>query len=360
MDIQEFLAIQQQKLTGQQPPLLYNPVTKSFSSANPDSESMKTAASGAGVGQGLTMGWGDELSGLGGAAVNKIKQLMHMSGASNETVQAAYQRIRDEQRASNTGLQNANPFRYGVGQLVGAALPVIASGGGSLPVIMGKGAALGATTGAGNANNVSDIPQEAAIQGGIGAALPGVAGAVGKVAPIVGNLVKKVVDNYGDAKTVGGAAIGGALFGNTVVGGVVGNALKNEIKNVSVPTAQNIAQQDHTNKLLVFDDPEVYGPALRLMSKASDVWDKGQNIVGNVAKSTGAVIGAAADKAASSLQTSNPAISDWIRQTLGDGTPAAQQALPEPVKIDKSAANVIEDENGKYITTDSGQKIKID
>lgn len=151
-----------------------------------------------GGGQGLSLGFGDELTGA-------VESLF---------TDKTYDQSRDEARAANRAAREANPWTYTGGDVVGSILPVLASGGEGL---MARGAAklapttikglmaLGAAQGAGysEANDVPgmlrDMGVGSVIAGGVGTLAKG-AGALAK------NLRAPVLEDI--AQTRGAKALG--------------------------------------------------------------------------------------------------------------------------------------------------------
>jgi hypothetical protein len=110
-----------------------------------------------GLGQGLTLGFSDEISGAGAALkeavlpsdFNKDKGIL-------ERAKDAYVGVRDGVREANNESQKDHPGWYGGTELAGAVAPIIATGG-ALTTAMGTKAALtplstGAITSLGNSN----------------------------------------------------------------------------------------------------------------------------------------------------------------------------------------------------------------
>jgi hypothetical protein len=164
-----------------------------------------------GASQGVSLGLGDEMAGLSGAAGHMIgsdirrlqegqflDSLMAPKERFDEWV-AAYQRNRDDIRNVNKRAKEAHGYAYGAGE-IGGSMPLALSGTGVVNAI-GTNAIQGGIRGVGEseATDASGLIQDAAE----GAALGGVAGGVGygvgkavqKVAaPIAGKLLGREVD----------------------------------------------------------------------------------------------------------------------------------------------------------------------
>lgn len=169
-----------------------------------------------GAGQGISMGWGDELSGL--AAVNNAASPMDLVGGLvrlgaeraapsifGRSGTERYNRAVEESRAANRAAQEQFPWTYLGGQVAGgigsgAALPgVNVVRGASLlhraANGMATGAAYGALTGVGEADNASQIPGNVARGVGIGAG-------VGLAAPVAATGLANIYGRVAERVTV--------------------------------------------------------------------------------------------------------------------------------------------------------------
>lgn len=144
-----------------------------------------------GGGQGLSLGFSDELTGA-------LESLF---------TDKTYDQSRDEARAANKRAQEANPWTYGGGEVAGAVLPAVLSGGESIlaPTTIKGMAALGAVNAAGTSEE-SEVPgllRDMAIGGTIGAG----AGAAGKLVSKGASMLR--ADELADvAQTRGAKALG--------------------------------------------------------------------------------------------------------------------------------------------------------
>jgi hypothetical protein len=126
-----------------------------------------------GVKQGVTMGFGDEITGALEAAVTS----------------KTYKQARDEARAADKAAKEANPVTFGLGQIFGgvgtAVVPVGAAAkiGTGVAAAAARGAGAGIVAGAGEseAETVPEMVQDAAKGGLVGAAAGGALGGLAKV-----------------------------------------------------------------------------------------------------------------------------------------------------------------------------------
>lgn len=131
----------------------------------------KAASLAAGIGQGATFRFGDEL--LGGLAMAGSQDPYGLS------VGTSYTGVRDAARGADAAAREANPLTYLLGEMAGGlstagvgALGAVGRTALNLPALaklLGIGAGFGATAGAGEAENLGDVPAAA----GIGAAVGG-------------------------------------------------------------------------------------------------------------------------------------------------------------------------------------------
>lgn len=137
----------------------------------------------ASVARGITLGSNDEILG-GVSAAGKL-----LTGDTN--VRQNYRAARDAIRAHDQTAQAAHPNITIAGQLAGGFAPLIATGGASSGVglanVLKQGALYGALQGAGDAKELSDIPKDAAIGGGIGALGGAVLHGAGKGLGVIAN-----------------------------------------------------------------------------------------------------------------------------------------------------------------------------
>lgn len=149
-------------------------------------------AFGRGVGQGASLGFGDEAGGSFSAAQQEIARHPEMLGVPDADLYATagarnedYTQARDQGRAENDAAQKEHPWLYGAGQVAGAAPVAAATGGGGWARLIGTGAALGATSGLGDskAEDAGGLAKDTAVSGGVGALLPAAFLGLGKAIP---------------------------------------------------------------------------------------------------------------------------------------------------------------------------------
>jgi hypothetical protein len=173
-------------------------------------------ALGRGAVQGATLGFGDELSGLGGALgtmagsspiVQARDPALQAKLERGPTFGQAYRETRDEARAANEAARAAHPWLYGGAEIAGSALPMAAGGMAAKAAGMAVGpvagsAATGAAMAAGGSN--ADLTQgeggqfaiDTGIGAGVGAVIPPVVDVAGagarKLGQGAGALIRKL------------------------------------------------------------------------------------------------------------------------------------------------------------------------
>lgn len=191
---------------------------------------------GRGMVSGGTLGFDDEIGGLSGAAVQGVNAAYRtLSGQdpsawSDLDLADEYAQARDEVRADKAAAEEANPWTYGAGSLVGGAVTTAAPGIAALSAVpkgagtltkMAVGARSGAATGAlagagaseadlteGDVEGVArDTLRGAEMGGGVGAAIPGAMWLGGKGYDIAKYLAGKGYDlgKWGGQRVLGGA-----------------------------------------------------------------------------------------------------------------------------------------------------------
>lgn len=163
----------------------------------------------AGVGQGGTFGFGDEIYGalasisepIQDAVRSQLFDLMnpeyagYYASAREEIGPRSYEQYRDDARGINAAAQEANPWTYGAAE-IGTGLAGGLAGGAraaagqafkaAVPRLAGVGAAYGGVSGAGfsDADTAAGVAGDTALGAGVGAvlgtALPGAGAAIGK------------------------------------------------------------------------------------------------------------------------------------------------------------------------------------
>lgn len=130
--------------------------------------------------QGATLGFSDELSGAGSAALGALK------GKSLDEIKDIYKKSRDESRTANEAAESAHPALYTTGSIGGSLLPAVLSGGlgeaaegasalSRLGSAAKTGAAIGAVNGLGDSNADLTSGSPSALGSAAGSALGGAA-----------------------------------------------------------------------------------------------------------------------------------------------------------------------------------------
>lgn len=128
-----------------------------------------------GAAQGLSFGLRDEAAGALQNPLGGLKEIANKFGAdfSDEDVDS-YKKERDESRRLDLEAKEANPISFGTGQVGGAIVPTLLTGGaGGIGALAAQGAVQG--LGTSEAEDLGGLAEDAAIGGSIGAA-SGVAG----------------------------------------------------------------------------------------------------------------------------------------------------------------------------------------
>lgn len=162
----------------------------------------------AGAGQGISMGFGDELSGAAGYLAGKLGLVPDMG----------YEYYREGARAQDKAAQEANPKTYGGSQLAGGISTLVIPGLGAAKTIKGAaglGAGMGAATGIG-ASEADLLSAQMAKDAALGAAIGGGSGAAGQKIgqAIVGSkavtdAINKIADRFAVKATGATAAEAG-------------------------------------------------------------------------------------------------------------------------------------------------------
>ena len=160
-------------------------------------------ALGRGAAQGASLGFADELAGAGKTAMQYLSDQMYgKRPKSIDDMVAEYKRNRDEYRAGDIAAKEKHPWLYNGGQLGGSVATAFIPWMGALNVSkgatglnflaqsVGKGALQGALAGAGEANELSDVPEQAERGAKWGAAMGALVPAVNKVAGAVGDKLR--------------------------------------------------------------------------------------------------------------------------------------------------------------------------
>lgn len=154
------------------------PAAKAAVAAPVDEGPTAGDAIGHGLGQGATLGFGDEINGAIQAVGDKVTG--RSPGAS---LRELYKRNRDTFRREDAAAKDAHPWAYGGAELAGSIPTSFVPGlnvgkGAGLAATVGKTALAGGLTGMGTSN--ADTARGLAIDTGVGTALGGGLGAAGK------------------------------------------------------------------------------------------------------------------------------------------------------------------------------------
>lgn len=148
-----------------------------------------------GVGQGATLGFGDELSGAVSAGMDK---LLFSDLYEGQSFSQRYEARRDQRREENKQAQEANPGTYLTGEMVGGlstGASSMARNGAALTMgqIAKTGAAIGGAGGAGysEGETIGEVAADTAVGAGAGAAF-------GVALPAAGAGINRAVTQFSD------------------------------------------------------------------------------------------------------------------------------------------------------------------
>lgn len=132
-----------------------------------------------GAGQGVTLGFGDELAAAAGAAIGNSSQ---------PTFIGRYREIRDSLRRDNDAAKKSHPIAFGLGEVAGG-MPLAIAAPGAKPNagrLIASGAGLAGATGAGEstAEDAEGVAKDAGKAAAVGGALTGGVLGLGKLAPL--------------------------------------------------------------------------------------------------------------------------------------------------------------------------------
>lgn len=168
-----------------------------------DSIGGRLESAGRGALQGATLGFADELLGVGTGA-GKL-----LFGEGWDAAKKEYNRTRDEWREGDREASEANPWTYGLSQAAGGfAVPIPGGIAKSVGGRLAQGTAMGAVGGAGlsEGDSATKIAKDALVGGGIGLGASGLVEGVGKLARGFNN---KVVEPFLDTDDAAARALGG-------------------------------------------------------------------------------------------------------------------------------------------------------
>jgi hypothetical protein len=175
--------------------------------------------------QGLTLGWGEELDAGLAAALPFLDRAATAPAQKGDpdTLGGRYQRALERYRGRYAAAREANPTTSQAAELIGAAVPALATAGGSAAaqgaglgtrMLAGARAAapLGAVYGAGasEADDMVGVAQDAALGGLAAGALGGAAPAIGSALGRAGGALKRLASRPAPAAAQGGAANAGS------------------------------------------------------------------------------------------------------------------------------------------------------
>jgi len=319
----------------------------------PANETVQTMKDfGRGIAQGATLGFADELAGLGEAGLDILKDPSKAA--------QAYQLYRQHQQESQTAFNAAkqrSPWAYGIGQVGGAIAPALLTAGGSAEAqgatLLGKMASsgarfgtMGALAGVGNSQNTIEQPGALLADAGKDAALGAAMGAGGTaLAAAPGYLASKFPALNKVASSFQRGAEGTNLVGEAGQMNAQQNAL-NEAKNLADQLQQhqlNLGQgfeQAQVEKAIAGANPTSlskdyynFHEGLRQMNleNAVNPSEKLHTIMNQMAGSPRQQV-VTQDKVNAALQfikQSNPELADSMGKTL--------QSAAKDIQIAKSA-----------------------
>jgi len=181
-------------------------ITDDDMSAIPDDNELGVIpAALAGLSQGLTLGYGDEIIGAGQAAIGKL------TGEEGD-YDELYKKYRDERRGLYKRARELNPVTFGASEFAGGIAPAFITGGAAAPATVkgaiGYGALGGGAAGLGysEAEDLSGMAKDTARGAAIGGALSGATTAAVKGAGKLfggGKPTSELVREYIEAKNQG-------------------------------------------------------------------------------------------------------------------------------------------------------------
>lgn len=132
----------------------------SFDAAQKTPEEISSLESlGRGAAQGATFGFGDELAGAGSSAVQTLLESLNLRPEDNLSFTEKYAKERDITRANNKAAEEANPWTYGGGNVLGAIGTGLLAGGAGI-----GGKVLGALGTEGTAAGLADAATGATVK----------------------------------------------------------------------------------------------------------------------------------------------------------------------------------------------------
>lgn len=186
-----------------------------------------------GAAQGATLGFADELTGAGEAALDRLM------GAHADIV-SLYKQHRDESRAKYKAAQEANPTAYGAGELGGGLATALVPGLGAGGVLAqgAKMAALGAASGLGHseAEDARGLIGDAAVSGLVGGAAGAGGALIGKGLGALGNRLAPGLQDSADVATARSVGLSRAEIAAQKASGELGDTVGN-LRDEGVATA---------------------------------------------------------------------------------------------------------------------------
>lgn len=220
----------------------------------PKNEMGTVDAIGAGIGQGLTFGFNDEIGAGIGAASNTVQGVF--GGGTGEDTADFYRRVRDENRDYLKDAEDQHGIAYMGGNIAGSIPTALVGGlGASGARLLGRAALEGAAYGAGgsNADTIGGVASDAALGGAVGGLTAGALNRVGavvspRVAPLVDRLMKAGVELTPTQILKAGGPVARAI-GHTVEtvgrrGAVTGEAMRSAEGRAFASRDAIQAQQD--------------------------------------------------------------------------------------------------------------------
>jgi len=238
--IQKKLEEKQAKLASNDPLLVEEPISKTESFLR-------------GGAQGASLGLADELTGAGETLSESLKGNVNRNF---EDIVKEYQKHRDESRSAYKAAEEANPYSYGGGQLVGGIAPVVASGG--LGVGIQGAGKLGAIAGLGTSDVDLTSPDTSAADKVKGAGSDMVLGAGLGYATASVPAAFTALKN----KTLPGKLFTSELSGKRVLGEDAGRAIEKQLGEAGSDVATGIQERlskTAINKNKILEDLEKSG-----------------------------------------------------------------------------------------------------
>lgn len=287
-----FLELQRRGAFDGKDPSIINELAKRLNIEIPNNEPSKIESVARGVGQGVTMGFQDEAS----AVLEKGMIKAHNLFSSNKIPEPSYSEDRDQFRTQNKQAQEANPYSYGFGQILGGI-------GATVPFGAGAATLKGMTTlGAANAMGTSDkegkgLVKDTAVGAGLGLGF----GLVGKGISKIPSIFKDQAEKSG----IKGLNLGKALD-------------KLEVKGDQLKKAKDLARtmidEGVINKTSTANTMEQ--KAFSLMKKSGKSLSDGYKLLDQVATEGITTPNKLVDTITTQIKNENPLMDDAIFNSI--------------------------------------------